>query len=503
MTNVTSDRCPGRVASRTMDTPTTPQDPSIAAVDAGPSTAVTDTAVSRRGFLRGAALAGGGIVAVTVAACTPAAAPVWEYATSKPAGSGAPASGAPAASAAASAAASPAASGAATPMPGMSAAPAPSPAPSAGLPANTPAGWSAHDVNARQVIRRYVGALAPALKGIFDPVSPVIFTKLADILGVADNYPELTAAPSFAQVPQLYLSDILTPLKPTVTGGVKVFNLTIDEIQQKVDELKAPVAALGYNKQWPGPTIRVTEGDKVKVNFTNNLKETTGVHFHGVDVADFFQDGVPFVTQKPITPGETYSYEFTASPAGSMMYHSHHNATDQVGRGLLGALIIDPKDAPDPKVAYGRKYGISYDREYIWVSNDTLGGFTINGHGFPATVPVLAAVGEKVLVRFMNEGIMMHPWHSHGMTMQVVARDGRALGSASFGCDTLGVNPGERWDAVISADRPGIWAFHCHILPHVEGPDGMFGMVNTLIVLPTAKDVDTVVGAVAKAYTGA
>ena len=117
--------------------------------------------------------------------------------------------------------------------------------------------------------------------------------------------------------------------------------------------------------------------------FTNNLKETTGVHFHGVEFDDFFQDGVPFVTQLPIIPGETYAYDFVARNAGSLMYHSHHNATDQVGRGLLGAFIVDPK--PEP---------VKYDREYVWISNDQLGGFTINGHGFPATVPVLAAAGR-------------------------------------------------------------------------------------------------------------
>jgi len=479
-----------------MDT-VTPQDPQTTSQrvpDPDGPAGLIDAAVSRRGFLRGAALAGTGLVAASVAACAPGASQAWEYATSRPLPSG---SQAPAASAAVSAAPSPSAGMSMAPTPAPSAAPSGSPA------ADLPTGWSEHDVNARQVVRRYVGALAPALKGIFDPVSPTIFTKLAEILGAADNYPELSAAPAFAQVPQVYLNDILSPLKPRLVGGVKVFDLTIDEIQQKIDELRAPVAGLGYNKQWPGPTIRVTEGDKVKVNFVNNLKETTGVHFHGVDFADFFQDGVPFVTQKPITPGETYSYEFTAAPAGSMMYHSHHNATDQVGRGLLGALIVDPKDDADAKVAYRKRYGIGYDREYTWISNDSLGGFTINGHGFPATVPVLAAIGEKVLVRFMNEGIMMHPWHSHGNTMRVVARDGRPLGSASFDCDTLGVNPGERWDAVITAERPGIWAFHCHILPHVEGTEGMFGMVSTLIVLPTAKDVDAVISAVAKAYQGA
>jgi len=345
-----------------------------------------------------------------------------------------------------------------------------------------PAGWTIHDVNARDKVRRYVGNLAPALKGIYGDAA---FAKLADILGAADNYPQLQAKPAFAQVPQLVLNDILKPLTPTLDNGVKVFNLTIDEISQQIDELLPPLAALGYNGHWPGPTIRVNQGDRVRAIFKNNLKETTGVHFHGVEFDDFFQDGVPFVTQRPIVPGETYTYEFTARNAGSLMYHSHHNATDQVGRGLLGAFIVEPAANP-----------VKPDREYIWISNDSLGGFTINGHGFPATVPVLAAVGETVLIRFMNEGIMMHPWHLHGYTMKIVARDGHPLGSAAFECDTLGVNPGERFDALVKVDRPGLWAFHCHILPHAEGADGMFGMVNTLIVVPEKAHVDAIIKAV-------
>jgi len=425
--------------------------------------------LSRRGFLRGAALAGGGLVVAGLAACTPTSQAGWTFPAAP---SAAAAAASPSASAVASAVAS--ASGAVA-----SASAAVSPSPSAG--GAIPAGWTQHDIDARTVIRRYIGNLAPALKGIYGDAA---FAKLADILGAADDYPELKLKPSFAQVPQLVLNDALQPLKPTLDGGVKVFTMTIDEIEQHIDEMKPPVAALGYNKQWPGPTIRVTQGDRVRAVFTNNLKETTGVHFHGVQFDDFFQDGIPFVTQKPITPGETYTYEFTAKDAGSLMYHSHHNATDQVGRGLLGAFIVDPK--PDP---------VKYDREYIWISNDSLGGFTINGHGFPATVPVLAAVGETVRIRFMNEGIMMHPWHSHGYVMKIVARDGRPLGSAAFECDTLGVNPGERYDALIKVDRPGVWAFHCHILPHVEGTSGMFGMVNTLIVVPKKEHVDAIVKA--------
>ncbi|MBA2717660.1 MAG: multicopper oxidase domain-containing protein, partial [Chloroflexi bacterium] len=157
---------------------------------------------------------------------------------------------------------------------------------------------------------------------------------------------------------------------------------------------------------------------------------------------------------------------------------------DQVGRGLLGAFIVDPADAT-------RRYDVEHD--VIWISNDTLGGFTINGKGFPATVPIAAKRGKRILIRFMNEGVMMHPWHLHGMPMRVVERDGWPLGSAAFTCDTLAVNPGERYDVLVTAKTPGVWAFHCHVLPHAEGMAGMFGMVSTLIVVPEKAHVDAMV----------
>jgi len=419
----------------------------------------TASDLSRRRFLRGAALTGGGLVAATLAACAPASTnPAWTFGPLATAGSGSPAPGP------------------ATAAPSSPVDPAPPPA----APGNIPAGWNEHDISARQVVRRYVGNLAPALQGIYGDVA---FAKYVDILGASEPYPELGMKPAFAQVPQLVLNDLLNPLVPELDGDVKVFRLTIDEFDQKIDETKPPLAALGYNAQWPGPTIRVNLGDRVRAIFTNNLKETTSVHFHGVEFDDPFMDGVAFVSQKPFGPGESFTYEFVTRNAGSLMYHSHHNATDQVGRGLLGAFIVDPPNDP-----------FKTDREYTWISNDTLGGFTINGHGFPAVVPVLAAVGETVRIRFMNEGMMMHPWHSHGYTMRIVERDGHPLGTAAFDCDTLGVNPGERFDAIIKADRPGIWAFHCHILPHVEGIDGMFGMVTSLIVVPKKEHIDAIVG---------
>ena len=178
-------------------------------------------------------------------------------------------------------------------------------------------------------------------------------------------------------------------------------------------------------------------------------------------------DGVPHITLEPILPGASFTYEFTARTPGSHMYHSHHNATGQVGRGLLGAFIVEPAD---PSQRHDQLYGATQD--IIWFSNDALGGFTINGRGFPATSPIVANLGETIVIRFMNEGNMVHPWHLHGMPMRVVARDGYPSGAAAFTCDTLGVNPGERWDVVITCDEPDAWAFHCHVLQHAEGQDG-------------------------------
>jgi FtsP/CotA-like multicopper oxidase with cupredoxin domain len=450
--------------------PTVPTQPDVSSPAEPEQNGVVGSPLSRRGFLRVAGAAGLTGVAVGVAACTTAAAPAWSF--------GAPAT--PGAATSAPATAAPSASAPATAAPSASASAAPSAAPSADP--NLPAGWTTHDIAAREVVRRYIGNLALAIPSVY---GQEVFNYLADMLGADAKWPDPAVKPAFVQVPQLMLSDALTPLAPEKDGEWKVFKLTIDEIEQKIDEMKPSVAALGYNKQTPGPTIRVKEGDKVRVIFTNNLKEATGVHFHGVEFENFTMDGVPFVTQKPFAPGESYTYEFTASRPGSLMYHSHHNATDQVGRGLLGAFIVDPK-TPTKHDAF--------DREYVWISNDVLGGFTINGHGFPAVMPIVAAVGETVRVRYMNEGIMYHPFHSHGYKQTIVARDGYNLpDGAVYDADTVTVGPGERWDVNITCDRIGLWAYHCHILPHVEGADGMFGMVNVLIVVPEKKHVDAIV----------
>jgi FtsP/CotA-like multicopper oxidase with cupredoxin domain len=81
----------------------------------------------------------------------------------------------------------------------------------------------------------------------------------------------------------------------------------------------------------------------------------------------------------------------------------------------------------------------------------------------------------------MNEGLMIHPMHLHGLEQVVFAKDGWNY-KDPWTCDTLNVAPGERYDVLVTAHSPGVWAFHCHILTHAESAHGMFGMVTALIV---------------------
>jgi FtsP/CotA-like multicopper oxidase with cupredoxin domain len=260
------------------------------------------------------------------------------------------------------------------------------------------------------------------------------------------------------------------PLEPKLDGAVKVFELTAAPVQHEVAPGQT-VEAWAYNGQIPGPMIRVTEGDTVRIVLTNNLPESTAMHLHGLIVPNSV-DGVPGVTQDPIKPGASHTYEFKVRNSGSHMYHSHHNSTKQVGKGLLGAFIVDPKVTPA---------GQEVAADYLFILNDQLGGFTVNGKGFPATAPLTAKAGDKVRIRYMNQGLMPHPMHLHGLPQLVVARDGWDQ-PQPWKCDTVTVNPGERWDVIVECDEAGVWAFHCHVLSHAESEHGMFGMVTALIV---------------------
>ncbi len=264
------------------------------------------------------------------------------------------------------------------------------------------------------------------------------------------------------------------PLTPRVENGVKVFDLEAKVVQWEV-EPGVKREAWTFGGTVPGPLIRVTEGDRVRINLKNSLPESTSLHPHGQDLRGSNEmDGVSFLTTPPTKPGESTVYEFVASPSGTHMYHSHHDSTKQVALGMLGPLVVDPKDKASMPVV---------DQEYIEVLNDGPLGYTINGKSFPATAPIVAKKGERVLVRWMNEGALLHPMHLHGSRMTVVARDGAPL-AQPMKLDVLTVAPGERWDVLLDTSNPGKWAWHCHVLPHAEGEKGLYGLTTVLIVTP-------------------
>jgi len=109
----------------------------------------------------------------------------------------------------------------------------------------------------------------------------------------------------------------------------------------------------------PGPELRVGEGETLRISLENGLSEGTTIHWHGVPVPNPM-DGVPDVTQAPVSSDETFEYEYEASPAGTYVYHSHVGL--QLDRGLYGPLIVEEESSH-----------VEYDREYTLQLDDYLG----------------------------------------------------------------------------------------------------------------------------------
>src|SRR5260221_2633578 len=112
-----------------------------------------------------------------------------------------------------------------------------------------------------------------------------------------------------------------------------------------------------YSGSVPGPEIRLRQGEPVRVIIENRLSEDTTIHWHGVRVPNAM-DGAPYVSQPPIQPNESFTYEFTVLDAGTYWYHPHAHSAEQVGRGLMGAFIVEE---PEP---------LPVDRDLVWVLGD-------------------------------------------------------------------------------------------------------------------------------------
>jgi FtsP/CotA-like multicopper oxidase with cupredoxin domain len=288
---------------------------------------------------------------------------------------------------------------------------------------------------------------------------------------VAMTFPAKTSGIGNAELPFTMSDD-----------GFKVFSLTAKVVPWEVEPGKF-VDGWSYNGMIPGPIMHANVGDKIRIVLKNELPESTSLHLHGVRVPNSM-DGVDPYTQKPIEPGATFSYEWTATEPSVGMYHSHHNAQVQVPNGLAGAILIGDWKAMAMAAAGGRTKDANNvaEQEVVMVLNDSgTIGLSLNGKSFPATTPYSLAIGESMVVHYYNEGNMTHPMHLHQPSGLVVAKDGIMLESP-FWADTLNVAPGERWTVVYTPKDAGVWAWHCHILTHAETPEGMRYMVTALIV---------------------
>ncbi len=264
-------------------------------------------------------------------------------------------------------------------------------------------------------------------------------------------------------------------LAPRVENGIKIFDLETSVIRWQILP-DVHVDAFAFNGQVPGPRLHFRQGDRVRINVTNKLPDTTTVHWHGLILPNVM-DGAARVTQEPIANGELYRYEFTAVQSGTYFYHSHDHGDRQQALGLYGAMIIDPA-TPAEDLKADHEYTIMLQE---WLVREGLtypampmeGGmpnyFTINGRAYPATDTIEMKVGETLKVRFIGSTSgLIHPMHIHGGPFEVVARDGETLPPGSrFKADTVNVGPGQRYDVIWTARKSGKWMIHCHIPHHM------------------------------------
>ena len=215
----------------------------------------------------------------------------------------------------------------------------------------------------------------------------------------------------------------------------------------------------------PGPEIRLRQGARLRVVVENRLPEDTTVHWHGIRLPNDM-DGVPDLTQKPIAPGETFTYEFDCPDAGTFWYHPHQRSSAQVGRGLYGPLIVEEARP------------ITVDRDITWVlsdwrllkdatiSNDfgnmhdvahngRLGNtVTVNGR-VRDTFPVRA--GERIRLRLINAAnarIFGLGFEGHDVT--VIALDGQPVAPHAPPDGRVVLGPAMRADVLIDlTGKPG------------------------------------------------
>ena len=219
---------------------------------------------------------------------------------------------------------------------------------------------------------------------------------------------------------------------------------------------------LGFNGQIPAPVIRCRQGEEVTIRFTNKLDEPTTIHWHGLRIP-VEMDGVPFLSQKPIMPGETFIYRFTPPDAGTFWYHPHMNSVKQLGMGLVGLFIVE-ESTP---IHFDREYPLMLKHWHI----DTQGQWkdlmiprlsarmgtpgewsSVNGVHEPTYG---LRENETVRLRIANvDNTITYPIAIEGVKAWVVAIDGNPI-EQPYLLERHKIGPGMRLDLAFVAPKAG------------------------------------------------
>ncbi len=258
------------------------------------------------------------------------------------------------------------------------------------------------------------------------------------------------------------------PALPYEPGRVREYTLrAVDRELEIAPGVFFP--AWTYNGTVPGPVIRATEGDTLRVNFVNAGSHPHTIHFHGIHPANM--DGVFQIVQ----PGGDFTYEFEARPAGLHLYHCHATPLKKhIHKGLYGAFIIDPKEPRPPA------------RELVMVMNgydtDADGGnnfYTVNGRSFYyARYPIRVRRSEVVRIYLANltEFDLINSFHLHADFFRYQPT---GTGDHWEYTDTIMQCQGQRGVLEIEFANTGMFMFHAHQSEFAElGWMGFFNVVD-------------------------
>lgn len=270
--------------------------------------------------------------------------------------------------------------------------------------------------------------------------------------------------------PAPFVAPDLQKLPWQMKGGVKEFELVAQSVEREfLPGYKMNV--WGFNGSMPGPTIEVTQGDRIRIIVHNELPEETTVHWHGFELPVQY-DGSHTLTQNPIKPGNSFAYEFDIHEEGTFFYHTH--VAMQEAFGMVGFIIVHPRKVWDPPV--DRDFGLIFQNFFIEPSQTIADSWrmdwnwhTINGRSGPYTTPLVVKHGERVRIRIMDFSPMQHhPVHIHGHTFWITGHEGARIPKSAWvprNTELIGI--AQATDFELVANNPGDWMFHCHMVHHM------------------------------------